>query len=178
MKRVEEKLILKSSIKQGIQKSMFIIIIGLSAMILIKNHPNSKEWIKSNLFENSLPVLKVRNLYEKYMTLLPKNETKPVWKEKYISEKEEKTDTGIRIKAKENDIVKIKESGLLIYLDDEKVILEQVDGVTATYHNVKINNYKLYDYLEKNDTLGVATSNEVRIDYQKDGQYYEYKKNI
>ena len=178
MRRVEEKLVLKKSIKKGIKKLMFVIIIGLSTMIVMKSHPSTKDWIQKHIYEDSLPFLKMRNLYEKYMSILPKEETQPVWSENSFYQKEEKTDTGLKLTVKENSSIPSIESGILVFKDDQKAIIEQVDGVSAIYNNIKIKDYKLYDYLEKGDILGESSASELTIDFQKNGEYFDYQKNI
>ena len=69
------------------------------------------------------------------------------------------------------------ESGIVIGLDNDKIILEQVDGVVATYSSIENSQLKIYDYLEKGEKVGEAKENS-NISFSKEGEPYEYQKNI
>ena len=79
-------------------------------------------------------------------------------------------------------MVPILESGVVVFIgekDDYKntIIVEQVDGIDVFYGNIKTNNIKLYDYVEKGELLGEANK-ELYLVFQKDGEYLDYKEYI
>ena len=55
------------------------------------------------------------------------------------------------------------------------IIIEQVNGIDLLYVGVKNTNYKLYEYVEKGSLLGEASSNEIYLYYQKDGEFIDYQ---
>ena len=170
--RMQEKYVLKKSVK----KVLYSIIILLVGMIITKNNPELKETIKEKLFEKSLPMTEARNIYEKYFSMKKKEKETPVWNEKIPVQKEEKTEKGVKLVVLDNTPIPNLESGIISYVDQNKIIMEQVDGVVATYSNVETKDYKLYDYLEKGEILGTSSSKEVIISFTKEGEYYDYKK--
>ena len=76
----------------------------------------------------------------------------------------------------------ILESGVVVFIGEKEnykntIIVERVDGVDVFYGNIKTNNIKLYDYVEKGELLGEA-NNELYLVFQKDGVYLDYKEYI
>jgi len=65
-KRIEEKLVLKKSIRKVLNKVLITIIIFLIGMIAVKKNPHLKETLKENVYEKSFKFTKTKNLYEKY----------------------------------------------------------------------------------------------------------------
>ena len=41
---------------------------------------------------------------------------------------------------------------------------------------MKVNNYKLYDYIEKGKPLGETIENKLILKFEKEGEYLDYKK--
>ena len=157
---MKERLILKKSVK----KFLYTIILLLITLISIKE----------NVYENSISVIPIRNIYDKYFAF--NNTTEPVVKEIINRKKEEKTDNGVKLKVDNNSPIINLESGIIVLIDSNKMIIEQVDGVTAIYENIINHNYKMYDYIEKGEIIGEASSNEVFISFKKEGKYYDYQK--
>ena len=65
-RRIEERLVLKKSIKNVINKVLLTVIIFLLGMILIKKYPNIKTPLQTTMFEESFKFQTYKSFYEKY----------------------------------------------------------------------------------------------------------------
>ena len=79
-------------------------------------------------------------------------------------------------------MVPILESGVVVFIGEKEnykntIIVEQTNGVDVFYGNIKSNNIKLYDYVEKGELLG-EVNKELYLVFQKNGEYLDYKKYI
>lgn len=173
---MEERLVLKKSVKNLIQK-VFIMTIGiLIGMILTKNNESLKNDLKKEIYETSYPIIENRNIYEKYFSFLNKEKVKQVSNNIFSYIKREDTKEGVKLTVKENTPIPLLESGIIVYLENSRVIIEQTDGVKAIYESINTNNKKLYDYLEKGEILGESISDTIILSFTKKGEYYDYKK--
>lgn len=178
---MKEKLVLRKEIKIILSKLLLSIIIFLIGMILVKT--NLKDTIKTKLYEESLPFQKLKNTYNKYLGKIIKVEkTTPVFNETLEYNKITKYKDGVKLDVSDNYMVPILESGVVVFIGEKEnykntIIVEQVDGVDVFYGNIKTNNIKLYDYVEKGELLGEA-NNELYLVFQKDGKYLDYKEYI
>lgn len=186
-KRIEERLVLKPHIKKFIIKTMLSVIILLIGMILVKEKPELKETINEKIYEKNINFTKIKVLYKKYfgnIFSIDKNldNTQAVFSEKILYNNKEKTSTGVKLTVTNNYLVPTIESGVIIYIGEKENIkfltIEQIDGIEVTYSNVNINNYKLYDYIEKGEYLGEVIDETLYLSFQKDGKYLDYKEYI
>lgn len=187
-KSVKEKLVLKKSIRNTLNRFLITIIIFLVGMILVKQNPKLKEVLKENIYEKSFKFTKSKKFYEKYfgnILSLDKviKEEQPVFSEKLSFEKSEDYEKGVKLKVSKNYMVPTLESGIVVFIGEKEkygntVIIEQVDGVDTYYANIKTNNIKLYDYIEKGELLGETNGTNLYLVFQKNGEYLDYKKYI
>lgn len=185
--RIETRLVLKRKVKIALSKFLLTIIIFLIGMILVKQNSNFKKNIEENLYEKSLPFQKLKTYYEKYfgkalsIDKITKKE-QAVFSEKLSYEKIKESNNGVKLKVADNYMVPVLESGVVVYIGKKDeyntIIVEQVNGIDTIYSNVKINNIKLYDYVEKGELLGEVYNNELFLSFQKDGKYLDYKEYI
>jgi murein DD-endopeptidase MepM/ murein hydrolase activator NlpD len=153
-------------------------------MILVKAKPNLKENIKTKLYEESLPFQKLKNTYNKYIgKITPIETTQEVFNESLSYNNINKYKDGVKLQVSDNYMVPIIESGVVVFIGEKEnygntVIVEQVDGIDVFYGNIKSNNIKLYDYVEKGDLLGEVNNNKLYLVFQKDGEYLDYKEYI
>ena len=75
------------------------------------------------------------------------------------------------------------ESGIVVFIGEKEgygstVIIEQVDGIDVWYSNIKANNIKMYDYIEKGSLIGEVKGKKLYMVFQKDGAFLDYKKYI
>ena len=178
---MKERLVLRKEIRKTLYKLLLSIIIFLIGMILSKT--SLKETIKTKFYEDSLPFQKLKNTYNKYLGKIIKVEkTQEVFNETLSYNKISKYKNGVRLNASDNYMVPILESGVVVFIGEKEdynntIIVEQVDGIDVFYGNIKGNNIKLYDYVEKGELLGEANK-ELYLVFQKDGKYLDYKKYI
>lgn len=178
---MRERLVLRKEIKKVLNKLLLSIIIFLIGMILVKT--GLKETIKTKLYEESLPFQKLKKTYNKYLgNIIKVEETKEVFNETLVFNNISKYKDGVKLSVSSNYMVPILESGVVVFIgekDDYKntIIVEQVDGIDVFYGNIKSNNIKLYDYVEKGELLGEANK-ELYLVFQKDGEYLDYKEYI
>jgi hypothetical protein len=185
MKRVEEKLVLKKSIKIFISKLFLCIILFLIGMILVKSNDSYKNKI-NNLISYNINFTKYRNIYEKYfgnilsIDKIIKEES--VFSEKLTYTSSEKYNNGVKLTVTDNYMVPIIDSGVVIYIGDnsygQSIIISQIDGVEVTYTNVNESNINLYDYVTKGELLGEVSDNNLYLYFKKEGEYLDYKEYI
>ena len=108
------------------------------------------------------------------------NNTEPVFNEKINYTASENYQNGVRLTVEDNYLVPVLESGVIIYIGEKEklgntVVVEQVDGIETIYSNVNSENYKLYDYVEKGDLIGEVLNKKLILQFQKNGEYLDYK---
>lgn len=168
---MQERLVLKKSVK----KMLGIIILVLIGMIMMKQNPGLKEEIKQTLYEKSLPMMALRQKYNQYFSWNEEKKVQSVMVETISFKRKEKTKTGVKLIVNTEQSIPLLESGMIVLVESNNIVVEQIDGVTATYSNIKTNQYKLYDYIEKGEILGVASEEDIYISFLKEGNYYDYK---
>ena len=185
---MKEHLVLRKEIKKLLNKLLLSVIIFLVGMILVKAKPNLKEIIKHKVYEESIPFQKLKNTYEKYLGNVLSiekivKEEKEVFNETLAYDNVKKYKDGAQLKVSNNYMVPIIESGVVVFIGEKEnygntIIVEQIDGIDTFYGNVKVNNIKLYDYVEKGELLGEVKDNNLYLVFQKDGKYLNYKEYI
>jgi len=185
-KRIEEKLVLKKSVRKLLSKILLTIIVFLIGMISLKMNPTLKETLRENIYEKSFKFTKTKTLYEKYFgNILSMDkvikEEKPVFSENlsYVSSKPYKN--GVELSVSSNYMVPNLESGIVVFIGEKEnygntIIIEQIDGIDTFYGNINSNNIKLYDYIEKGELLGESKNSTLYLAFQKNGEYLDYKK--
>lgn len=179
---MKERLVLRKEIRNLLSKILLSIIIFLIGMILVKTNPKLKEEIKKTIYEESLPFQKFKNTYEKYLGNIKVKE-KEVFNETLSYDNIKKYKDGIKLNVSDNYMVPVIESGVVVFIGEKEnygntIIIEQVDGIDTFYGNIKTNNIKLYDYVEKGELLGETKDNTLYLVFQKDGEYLDYKEHI
>lgn len=187
-KYVKEKLVLKRKVKILLSKFLISIIIFLVALICIKKDISLKKIIKENIYEKSIKFNSNQKLYDKYFGSYlslerTNNDTQAVMNEIINYSKEEKYENGVKLTVEDNYLVPVLESGVIVYIGEKDklgntVIVEQVDGIETIYSNINTSNYKLYDYVEKGDLIGETLSKNLILQFQKNGEYLDYKEII
>ena len=187
-KYIKEKLILKKKVKIILSKFLITIIIFLIGLICIKKDVSLKDIIKENIFEKSIKFTNNQKLYDKYfgsyLTFERNNKnTESVFNEKINFFKEEKYLNGVKLTVEENYLVPVIESGVIVYIGlkdnlGNTIIVEQVDGIETIYSNIDLLNYKLYDYVEKGELIGETINKNLILQFQKNGEYLDYKEII
>lgn len=176
---VKEKLVLKKTIRNKLYKLCFTTIVFLLGMISTKLHPTLKETINKKVYTENISLASNRNNYKKlFSSMFAEKKDEQVISNKLDYKKETKYKDGVILTVENNYPVPVLENGLIIYKDNEKIIVEQIDGVKASYGKLKNDNSKLYDYLEKGDIIGTTIKEELYLTLEKEGEYIDYKKYI
>ena len=187
-KRYKKKLVLKKSIRNFISRCLIIIILVLGCLIYLRIHPDFKNKIIKYVYEDNIQFTKVKNFYEKYFgkilsvdKVLPSEEK--VFNEKLTYEKANIYKDGVELKVDKNYLVPNLESGIVVFMGEKEgygstIIIEQINGVDVWYSNIKTNDIKLYDYIEKGKLLGEVVDKKLYMVFQKDGKNLDYKEYI
>ncbi len=185
--RIIKKCVLKKKVKRYLNKTLVGIIIFLVGIISVKNNDQLRGMIQRNVYETSIPFMKLRNQYDKYigsfLSLSNKKETVPVSSNKISYEKYEEMNNGVMLTVEENYPIPAIESGIIIFLGEKEeygkvIIVEQINGVETLYACIDFKDFKLYDYIEKNEIIGQASKKELFLAFQKNGEYLNYKEQI
>lgn len=187
-KTVKKKLVLKKGIRSFINRLLIVIIIFLSCLILIKSNNSFKNNLIKYVYEDSFKFTKLKAIYEKYFgkilsidKVVPKEEA--VFNEKLEYSKANVYNDGAVLTVSDNYMVPTLESGIVVFIGEKEgygstVIIEQVDGIDVWYSNIKANNIKMYDYIEKGSLIGEVKGKKLYMVFQKDGAFLDYKKYI
>lgn len=187
-KKVVKKLTLKKGIKNLINKCLIVIILLLITLILMKTDTKFKNNVIKYVYEDSFHFTKLKELYEKYFgkilsvdKVVPKEE--PVFKEKLAYQKANVFKDGVQLQVNDNYMVPLLESGIIVFMGEKEgygntIIIEQIDGIDVWYCNIKTNNIKMYDYIEKGNLLGEVNGDKMYMVFQKEGKFLNYKEYI
>lgn len=187
-KTVKKKLVLKKGIRSFINRLLIVTIIFLSCLILIKSNNSFKHILIKYVYEDSFKFTKLKAIYEKYFgkilsidKVAPKEEA--VFNEKLEYSKANVYNDGAVLTVSDNYMVPTLESGIVVFIGEKEgygstVIIEQVDGIDVWYSNIKANNIKMYDYIEKGSLIGEVKGKKLYMVFQKDGAFLDYKKYI
>ncbi len=187
-KTVKKKLVLKKGIRSFVNRLLIVIIIFLSCLILIKSNNSFKNNLIKYVYEDSFKFTKLKAIYEKYFgkilsidKVAPKEEA--VFNEKLEYSKANVYNDGAVLTVSDNYMVPTLESGIVVFIGEKEgygstVIIEQVDGIDVWYSNIKANNIKMYDYIEKGSLIGEVKGKKLYMVFQKDGAFLDYKKYI
>ena len=55
------------------------------------------------------------------------------------------------------------------------IIIEGIDGVDIWYGNIKNNNVKLYDYVNRGEFLGEVNDNKLYLVFEKNKEYLSFE---
>lgn len=187
-KTVKKKLVLKKGIRSFINRLLIVTIIFLSCLILIKSNNSFKNILIKYVYEDSFKFTKLKAIYEKYFgkilsidKVAPKEEA--VFNEKLEYSKANVYNDGAVLTVSDNYMIPTLESGIVVFIGEKEgygstVIIEQVDGIDVWYSNIKANNIKMYDYIEKGSLIGEVKGKKLYMVFQKDGAFLDYKKYI
>lgn len=178
---LENKSGLKKKVFKFLNKILTMIVLCLVCLIVMEYSPKFKTFINEKVFNNNLSFAKLDSWYKKYLgDILPNNDnnTTPVFNEKLNYQNKEKYFNGYKLTVNNNYLVPIIENGIVVYkgLKDEYgnvIIVEQIDGVNVWYGNIKDNDIKLYDYIEKGKFLGETVNDTLYLVLEKEGTYLD-----
>ena len=176
---IKEKYVLREPLRYILKKILETIIVFLLGMILVKGNSSFAESIKKKIYNDSFSFVKLNNISKKYLGgLIPHatEVTKEVFNEIPTYQNIEELENGVKMVVGKDSSIKVLENGMIMYIDDNSITIEQIDGVKTTYNNISHKDLKLYDYLEKGEIIGLSNSNEVTIIFSKEGEKVDYHK--
>ncbi len=184
-KKVEKRLVLKKSVRKFINRCLIVIILFLGCLIMVKSNTSFKSKIIDYVYSDSFKFTKLRSIYEKYFgkilsadKVVP--EEKKVFNEKISYNSANVYKDGVKLAVSSNYMVPTLESGIVVFMGEKEgygntIIIEQIDGIDVWYSNIKSNQVKMYDYVEKGSMLGEVSGDAFYMVFQKDGNYLNYK---
>ena len=177
-------------LRRTIYKTMLSVIIFLITLIVVKNNPSSKEYIKKQVYDTNMSFMTINNLYKKYLgdiipfsTVLDTPPVKQVFNEKLEYTSASIYKDGVSLEVNDNYLVPFLESGLVVFIGEKEdygqtIIIQGVDGVDIWYSNVTDYNLKLYDYVTKGTPIGSATDKKLILAFNKEGEFLDYNEYI
>lgn len=184
-KKIKKKLVLKKSFQNFINRTLIVTILFLISLILIKSNLTFKNNVIKYVYEDSFKFTKFKSVYEKYFGKLLSidkitHKEEKVFDEKLDYQKANVYKDGVSLTVVENYMVPTLESGIIVFMGEKEgygntVIIEQIDGLDVWYSNIKSNNIKMYDYIEKGNLIGEVNGKKLYMVFQKEGKYLNYK---
>ena len=194
LKKIKKKTNNKYEFKaltKYLSKFLITVIITISTLIILKANPKLKPSFYEKVYEDNISFAKINTLYEKYFgsTLPFKNylnflePTEPVFNEKLIYTESNEYLDGVKITVGENYLIPCIETGLVVFVGEKEdygntVVIEQQDGTTVWYSNLKSISVKLYDYVKTGSFIGENKDNFMYLVFKKEGNVIDYKNYI
>ena len=151
----------KKYVTNLLTRSLITIILVFGVLIMVNFDKDFKSDLEKYLFKTNYNFSSINKLYNNYFAdfLKTSKDSVAVFEE-----------------------IKLLNGGIVVFIGEKEgygntVIVQQSNGTDAWYGNIKKVDVKLYDYLEKGETLGKA-SEKLYLVFQKDGEYLDYKENI
>lgn len=167
-----------------ISKILVVIIITLGILIGIKTNRKFSSFFYKNIYETSVPFMKINNWYEKHFGsfLIFKNNDVQVFKEKLSYNSEEAYLDGVKLNVESNYLIPSIGTGLVLFIGEKEnygdtVIVSLNTGIDVWYANVN-SSVKLYDYVKEGKLIGTSKDNNIYLVFKKDGNILNYEEYI
>lgn len=174
----------KKYVTNLLTRSLITIILVFGVLIMVNFDKDFKSDLEKYLFKTNYNFSSINKLYNNYFAdfLKTSKDSVAVFEEKEKTEDYKKYKDGVVKQIGKNEEIKLLNGGIVVFIGEKEgygntVIVQQSNGTDAWYGNIKKVDVKLYDYLEKGETLGTA-SEKLYLVFQKDGEYLDYKENI
>ncbi len=172
-------------IKSGYLKSLIIrtlitIILVFSVLIVTNFSDLAKDFVKKYLFKTDFKFSTINTLFNKYfLNITPKKEIPVNLEESLDFKTAAEYKDGVSLTMEKGSSVSLIESGIIVFIGEKEgynktVIVQQSNGIDAWYGNIDNIEVNLYDYIEKNKTIG-SSNDKLYLVFQKDGVYLDYK---
>ena len=154
-----------------LNKVCITIILVLMLLIFIKSNGKLKVDFFNKVYSSNISFSYFNKIYDKY---IKGEEVKEVFNEKLDYINKEKYLEGVKLTFSESTIVPAQESGVVVYKNNDTIIIQRIDGIDEVYANIKNTSVKLYDYIKKGDIIG-EVDNTLYLSYRKDGIFLNYE---
>lgn len=179
---VKVKLKPSKGINNFITKVLVSIILFLGSLIFIKASDKNLLMYKEYVFSESLPFTKIKNWYENlFGEAVPKQvQEKTVFDGTLVYKNIESYLDGEKLTVASKSIVSNLTGGIVVFIGEKEgygntVIIQGNDGVDVWYGNLDNISVKLYDYIEKDTTIGETKDENLYLVIKKDNQYLKYE---
>lgn len=157
-----------------LSKICITIIITLIVLINAKSNNKFKIDFFNKIYSSNISFSYFNKIYEKY---IKSNVVEPVFNEKLDYITKEKYLEGAKLTFNGTTVIPVQETGVVIYKNNDTIIIQRIDGIDEAYSNIKNINVKLYDYVKKGEILG-EVDNTLYLSYKKDGVFLDYEEYI
>lgn len=173
--------------------SKFLVVAFMSVitLIVLKANPKLKPTFYQKVYEDNISFAYINSLYEKYFgSSIPfkevfksLNKNEQVFNEKLIYKEADNYLDGVKIVVGNDYLIPCIETGLVVFVGEKEgygntVIIEQQDGTTVWYSNLKNSSVKLYDYVKKGSYIGENKDDYMYLVFKKEGNIVDYKNYI
>lgn len=176
----------KNYLRGFLIRSLIVIIIFLSVLIVCKKDETIKNKIYNYVFKDDMAFTKIKKTYNKYLGgILPLK--KELNTEKVFNEELKYDDIsvyydGIKLSVIDNYLVPSIKEGMVVFIGDKPnygntVIIEDLEGNDIWYGNITNTSLKLYDYIEKGSYIG-EVSKELYMVFTNNDKYLNYEEFI
>ena len=155
-------------------KFLVVAFMSIITLIVLKANPKLKPTFYQKVYEDNISFAYINSLYEKYFgSSIP---FKEVFKaDNYLD--------GVKIVVGNDYLIPCIETGLVVFVGEKEdygntVIIEQQDGTTVWYSNLKNSSVKLYDYVKKGSYIGENKDDYMYLVFKKEGNIVDYKNYI
>ena len=172
------------TIKYLFYKVLIVAIIISFGSLIVKKNETIKASLYENIYNNTISFAKIKKVYNDHIGIsIPFQniiKSKEVFNENLKYKELNTYDKGVKLLLENNYSIPILNDGIVIFIGNKDnlnktVIIEDENGVDTYYGNLDAINVKLYDYVKKNDLLGVAKDNTLYLLFEKEKQYLDYK---
>lgn len=183
-KTVKETSSIKKVILGFINQVLICIVLFLSVLILTKN-TSFKDKLYEFIYSYNFSFLEIEDFVKKnFGSIIPSisdnKATEIVSSERLEYKKLTEIENGVLLDVDKGRVITSLESGLVVFIGEKEdygkvLILEQVDGVEAWYIGITLDEFKLYDYVEKGTIIGETSDTEIKLLFKKQGEGVDYK---
>ena len=179
------------SLRIFFSKFLITIVLTIMTLIILKANPKLKTGFHQKVYEENFSFAKINTLYEKYFgstlpfkdlfSFLDKNEQ--VFNETLTYKESSEYLDGVNIVVGNDYLIPAIETGLVVFVGEKEnygntVVIEQQDGTTVWYSNLKSISVKLYDYVKKGSYIGENKDDYMYLVFKKEGNIVDYKNYI
>ena len=166
-----------------INKILIAVIVTLVVLIGLKKSNFFSLFFYNNVYESSMPFIKINNWYEKiFGSSLPfKNIDKStlVFNEKLTYTNIEPYLDGVKLSVSNEYLIPSYGTGLVLFIGEKEnygntVIISLNTGIDIWYSNIN-SSVKLYDYIKEGELVGTSLDDYIYIVFKKDGNILNYE---
>ncbi len=163
-------------------KVLVSVIFFLVSLIYIRNDASNAVIYKKYVFSETLPFTKIKQAYENlFGEAVPvANKEKTVFGGSLVYKNIEPYQDGEKLTVSANSLVSNLTGGIIVYIGEKEgygntVIIQGNDGADIWYGNLQNVNVKLYDYVEKDTTIGETMDDTLYLVIKKNDTYLKYE---